>query len=253
MIYGGLIFYPIEAASELMAFYRDFIQNAPREISAFIAFHQGPPVPFIPDKLQGVPMTAIFVCYSGSMEHAEEAVRPLREAGEVLIDFVQPMPFSAFQSAFDSLNPPGLQHYWKSHNIYDLSDEAIQVHVNHAPTLPSVLATMHLYPMNGAVQDIDSAATAFSYRDAFAMTNVVGIWQDPSESERERHVAWVREYWNALLPYSASGAYINFMVDEGGETRVRGAYRDNYPRLVEIKRKWDPDNVFHINHNIDPA
>lgn len=251
-IYGGLIFYPVEDAAETMAFYRDFIQNAPREISAFYSFHIGPPAPFIPEEFQGMPMTAIAACYTGPMERAEQVVKPLREAGKVLIDVLHPMPYPALQSAFDGLYPPGLQHYWKAHNVHELSDEAIQVHAAHGPTLPSLSTTMHFYPLNGAIQDVDPSATAFSYRDALANTNIAGVWPDPSEAERERHVGWVREYWDALLPYSAQGTYVNFMTDEGDE-RIRAAYRDNYPRLVEVKRKWDPENVFHLNQNIKPT
>jgi hypothetical protein len=250
-IFGGPVFYPIEKTRDVMRFYREFIAEAPEELGAFFAFQKGPPAPFIPEHLHGVTMSAIIACYAGPMEKAEEILRPLREFGPPALDHLGPMPYPALASAFDPLLPSGMQHYWKADFMNELSDEAIEVHLKYGPQVPTVQSTMHLYPIDGAPQRVGKDATAFSYRDASFSMVIAAMYPDPADTPKNR--AWVREYWETLHPYSAGGAYVNFLTDDEGQDRVKDSYRDNYQRLVALKNKYDPTNLFHVNQNIKPT
>lgn len=160
------------------------------------------------------------------------------------------MPFPALQSAFDGLYPAGHQWYWRADFVNELSDEAITKHFEHAKTMPTMQCTMHLYPVNGAAHRVGNDETAWSYRDANWGAVIVGVDPDPANAGTVKD--WCVTYWDAVHPYSAGGAYVNMMMDEGQE-RVRAAYRGNYERLAEVKRKYDPDNLFCVNQNIKPA
>jgi hypothetical protein len=160
------------------------------------------------------------------------------------------MPFPMLQSMFDPLLPPGLQWYWKGDFVNELGEEAIAVHLKYGLRLPTSLSTVHLYPVDGAVHQVGEDETAFSYRGATWSSVIAGI--DPDPANKERISAWARDYWEALHPYSAGGAYVNFMMEEG-QDRIRATYRGNYDRLVEVKEKYDPSNLFRVNQNIRPS
>ena len=160
------------------------------------------------------------------------------------------MPFPVLQSAFDGLYPPGHQWYWRADFVNELSDEAIEQHINHGSRLPTMQSTMHLYPVDGAVHRVGRNDAAFSYREAKWAEVIVGVDPDPANAEKIK--SWTIDYWEALHPYSAGGAYVNFLMDEG-QDRVKATYRDNYDRLVELKNRYDPGNVFRVNQNIVPA
>lgn len=151
---------------------------------------------------------------------------------------------------FDGLLPSGLQWYWKGHFVETLSDEAIALHIKHAAKIPTLLSTMHLYPIDGAVHLVGQNDTAFNYRSATWSMNISGI--DPDPANRERITTWARDYWQALHPYSAGGGYVNFMMDED-QSRIKATYGNNYERLAAIKQKYDPHNLFRVNQNIKPA
>jgi UDP-N-acetylenolpyruvoylglucosamine reductase len=246
-VYGGPIFYPAEASTQVLRFFREFIANAPPEMSAFFGYHEAPPAPFVPEHLHGHRACVIVVCYTGPMENAEAAVRPIREAGPVALDLCGSIPYPALNSMFDALLPSGLQHYWKADFVRELTDEAIDIHADFGPRVGNFLSLMHLYPMDGAVQQVPADATAFSYRDVKFSHIIAGIDSDPANMPA--HTAWVRDYWAALHPHSAGGAYVNFLMDEG-QDRIRGTYQGNYPRLVQAKATWDPGNLFRVNQNI---
>lgn len=248
-IYGGPIFYPVEHAGELLRFYREFIANAPEQLGAFFAFQIAPPLPFIPADRHGEPMCLIVACWTGPIDERERALAPLLEAAPVVAKHVCPMPYPALNGAFDALLPPGLQHYWKADFVRELTDEAIAAHVDHGPRVPCVEATMHIYPIDGACGRVASDATAFAYRDARFACVIAGMWPDPADNER--NTSWVRDYWNAIHPHSELGGYVNFMAGDD-QDRVRDNYRGNYERLVEVKRRYDPGNLFRMNQNIDP-
>ncbi|MFW6074444.1 MAG: FAD-binding oxidoreductase [Chloroflexota bacterium] len=249
-VYGGPIFYPIEHTEQLFHAYRDFIRQAPDELSAFFSFHQGPPAPFMPEELHFVPMVTIVFSYCGPLEQGEEMLRPMREAAEPAVDLAGPIPYPALNSMFDDLFSPGLYHYWKADYVPELTDEAIAIHAKYGPQVPSLHSTMHLYPQTGAIQRVGKDETAYSHRDVEFVHNVVAI--DMDQSNMPRDMEWMREYWDALHPHAASGAYVNFMMEDEGQERVRATYRDNYERLTEIKAKYDPENLFRFNQNIQP-
>lgn len=248
--YAGPMLWPIERAAEVMRWYREFIVNAPEDINGFFAFLIVPPGPPFPEHLHLKNMCGIVWCYTGELEKAEEIFKPIRNSLRPALDLVGPMPHPVLQSMFDGLFPSGLQWYWKADFVNELSDEAIALRVEHGSKLPTMLSTAHLYPINGKAHQVAKADTAWSYREAVWAEVVVGV--DPDPINRERITTWAREYWNALHPYSAGGAYVNFMMEEG-EERVKASYRDNYERLVSIKNKYDPTNLFRVNQNIKPS
>jgi len=160
------------------------------------------------------------------------------------------MPYPALNSAFDPLLPPGLQHYWKASFASELTDGAIEAHMEHGPKVPVLNSTMHIYPINGACNRVPSDATAFAYRDAKFATVIAGMWPDPADNEN--NIKWVKDYYAAIAPHSAAGGYINFMSDDD-QGRIRDNYKGNYDRLASIKKTYDPGNLFHMNQNIAPA
>jgi FAD/FMN-containing dehydrogenase len=249
-VYGGPIFWPLDQAKELLKFWSAFITNAPKDINGWFGFVTVPPAPLFPEQFHLKKMCVIVWCYTGPMEQAEERFAPIRAFGTPAIDAAGPIPWPVLQSLFDGLYPAGLQWYWKADFFNELNDQAIELHTKYADELPTMHSTMHLYPISGAVHDVANDATAFGFRDANFAGVIVGV--DPDPANNERMIAWARNYWMALHPYSAGGGYINMMMDEGQEG-VRSAYRGNYARLAEIKAKYDPDNLFHINQNIAPA
>jgi FAD/FMN-containing dehydrogenase len=248
-IYGGPIFYPVDRAGDVMRFYREFIAAAPEELGAFFAFQIAPPLPFIPEERHGETMCLIVTCWSGEPEEGARAIAPLLEVAPVAADHVGPMPYPALNSAFDALLPPGLQHYWKADFVRELTDDAIAAHVEHGPRVPCVESTMHLYPIDGACHRVASDETAFAYRDARFACTIAGMWPDPADNDR--NTAWVRDYWEAIHPHSELGGYVNFMAGDD-QRRIRDNYRGNYDRLAEVKRRYDPENLFRMNQNIEP-
>jgi FAD/FMN-containing dehydrogenase len=249
-VFGGPMLWPLERAGELLKFWRDFILQAPEDLNGWFAFMTVPPAPPFPEPFFLQKMCAITWCYTGPREQVEERFAPIRAFGAPAIDFTGTVPFPALQSLFDRFFPPGLQWYWKADFFKELSDAAIALHVKHGAQLPTALSTMHLYPINGAVHRVGRNDTPFSFRDANFAEVIVGV--DPDAANAQRMTAWARDYWQALHPYSAGGAYVNMIMDEG-QDQVRAAYRDNYDRLLAVKTKYDPKNLFRINQNIQPA
>jgi len=247
---GGPIFFELDSAPDVMRVFRDYTAKAPRELGGFFGFHIAPPLPFIPEKRHGETLCAIVASWCGAADKADKMLEPLRKAGPVVAEMIGPLPYPALQSAFDPLLPPGLQHYWKSDFVADLTDEAIEVHMKHGPKVPYVSSTMHLYLIDGAVHDVGADETAFPVRGARFSMNVVGIWPEPKDNDK--NIAWVRDYYKDVHSYSGyEGGYTNFMSADD-QDRVRENYGARYDRLKKIKKRWDPDNVFHLNQNIAP-
>ncbi|HEX5167476.1 MAG TPA: FAD-binding oxidoreductase [Thermomicrobiales bacterium] len=250
-VLGGPIFYDVRHTEHLLRTFRDFMRDVPDEMSAFFSFHQGPPAPFIPEHLHFVPMVAIVVCYNGPIEQGQALLRPLREAAPALVDLAGPIPYPALNSMFDAIYAPGLQHYWKADYLAELSDPMIPIHAKYGPNVPSLQSTMHLYPQSGAIQRVGKDETAYSFRDAEYCHNIVAI--DANPANMPHNMDWMRAYWEELHPYTSGGGYINFMMADETQDRVRATYRGNYDRLARVKRQYDPDNLFHLNQNIRPA
>jgi FAD/FMN-containing dehydrogenase len=248
-VFVGLMFFDLDRAGDMFRFYRDFIVDAPEQLGLFPAFQIAPPLPFIPEERQGKTFIAMVACWAGPLEEGERAIQPIRDVAPIEAEMAGPMPYPMFAAAFDGLLPPGLQQYWKGNFSKELTDGAIEAHLEHGPEVPTMNSTMHLYSINGAVSRVAPDATAFSYRDATFASIIAGAWPDPADNEA--NVKWVRDYSDATAPQSEEGGYIGFMADDD-QDRIKASYRGNYDRLVDIKRKFDPDNVFHLNQNIKP-
>jgi hypothetical protein len=249
-VVGGPTFWPVELGAEVLSAYREFLPAAPRELNGFFAFHTVPPGPPFPEEIHLREVCGVVWCYVGSEEDAARAMAPLLDSlPEPLLHGVGSMPHSALQGAFDGLYPPGDQWYWRADFVKEIPDGAVQVHARFGAEMPTMKSTMHLYPIDGAAHDVEPSDTAWSYRDAQWGSVFAGVDPDPENVAAIRD--WSIDYFEALHPYSAGGAYVNMMMDEGQE-RVRASYRDNYDRLARIKATYDPDNVFRVNQNIQP-
>lgn len=249
-IVGGPTLWPLEAADDLLRWWREFQPGAPEDIYGFFAFLTVPPAEPFPEELHLQKVCALVWCYTGPPEEAEEAFAPALEVAEPALHGAQEMPYPMLQSAFDQFYPHGDQWYWRGDFVRDIPDEAVARHVEFGEKLPTPQATMHLYPIDGAPQQVGQDETAFSYREANYSQVIVGVDPDPANAELIR--SWTVDYWDALHPHSLGGAYVNFMMDEG-QDRIKATYRDNYERLREVKGKYDPHNLFHVNQNIQPA
>jgi len=247
---AGPMLWELDQTPDVMKWYREFIVHAPEEINGFFAVMTVPPAPPFPEALHFKKMCAIVWCCTGAMEQANKILEPVRSYRRPAFEFFAPMPFPMLQGMFDGLYPPGMQWYWKADFVKQLSDEAIALHLEHAAKLPTMHSTMHLYPVNGAAHKVGNSETPFSYRDAEWSQVIVGVDPDPANSALI--TGWAKDYYAALHPYGAGGAYVNFMMDEG-EDRIRASYRGNYDRLSAIKAKYDPGNFFNVNQNIRPA
>jgi FAD/FMN-containing dehydrogenase len=250
VIVGGPVLYDLADTPQVMRWYRELLPSLPEELSGWLALLSIPPAPPFPEELWGRKACGIVWCYTGAHDRADEVLEPIKTYGSPLVVGLQPMPFSMLQGAFDALNPPGLQHYWRADFFNEISDAAIDVHVKYGERLPTGLSAMHLHPIDGAASRVPEDATAFAYRDGGWAGVVLGVDPDPANAALVSQ--WARDYWEELHPTSAGGAYVNFLMEEG-QDRVRAAYRGNYDRLARVKRRYDPGNVFHINQNIQPA
>jgi FAD/FMN-containing dehydrogenase len=249
-VFGGPTFWPVEQTEEVLSVYREFLPDAPRELNGFFALHTVPPAPPFPEAIHMRKVCGIVWCHTGSEQEASEAMKPLLDAvPEPLMHGVQSMPHPALQSAFDGLYPKGEQWYWRADFVKEVPDEAVREHARFGEALPTMKSTMHLYPVDGAAHDLSPSDTAWSYRDATWATVYAGVDPDPGQVESIRK--WSIDYFEALHPYSAGGAYVNMMMDEG-QDRVRASYRDNYDRLAQTKGRYDPENVFCNTQNIRP-
>jgi FAD/FMN-containing dehydrogenase len=250
-VYGGPMLYELSETAEVMKWYRDLIKVAPDDLSGFFAFLTVPPAPPFPEHLHMKKMCGVVWAYTGMLTKGEETFKPIRAFKKAALDLVGPLPQPSLQSMFDALYPPGLQWYWRADFVKELSDEAIAQHIHFGNALPSMHSTMHLYPINGAASRVAKSATAWSYRDAIWAQVMVGV--DPDPANNDKIISWTKSYYDALHPYSAGGAYVNFLMDDEGEERVKATYGDNYERLVVIKNKYDADNLFRVNQNIKPT
>lgn len=251
MVCAGPMLWNLDQAADIMKWYREFIAQAPEEINGFFAFITVPPGPPFPENLHFQKMCGIVWCYNGDLEQANEILQPLRNYRPPVFEFFVPMPFPMLQAMFDGLYPPGLQWYWKADFVNELKDEAIALHIKHGSQLPTLHSTMHLYPVNGTAHKTAHDDTPWSYRQATWSEVIVGV--DPDPGNKGRITEWARNYWEALHPFGAGGAYVNFMMEGEGDDRIRATYRDNYDRLAQIKAKYDPGNFFRVNQNIRPA
>jgi len=248
-VIGGVMFWDIDDARRVMEWYRKFLPKASTECFVFFGIKTVPAAPLFPADIHGRKICALIWCYNGPKGKAAKAMRAVKELPAPLFEHIGPMPFPALQGLFDPLLPPGLQWYWKGDFVRELTDEAIAVHLEHGAKTPTPLSLMHLYPIDGAVHRVKPNATAWSYRDVRWSMVIAGI--DPDPANAEAISTWAKNYWSALRPHTAGGAYVNFMMEEGQE-RVQATYGKNYKRLRAVKKKYDPKNLFRVNQNIKP-
>ena len=248
-VIGGLIVYPFDQARTVLKGYREFVKSAPEELNVWVVLRKAPPLPFLPESVHGKEVLVLAVFYAGNPSQSEKVIDPLRRFGTPHAEHIGPVPYSGWQQAFDPLLTPGARNYWKSHNVTELPDAAIDLLVSYSGKLPSPHCEIFVALLSGAANRVPMDATAYSGRDARLVVNVHGRWETANEDQA--CISWAREFFKASTPFASGGAYVNFMTADEGE-RVAGAYGPNYKRLVEMKRKFDPDNVFHLNQNIAP-
>ena len=247
---GGPIIFDLSDAAAVMRWYRAFSRSAPEAFGNFLGLQTVPPGDPFPREHWGKKMCVLLLAHTGATATAEvDAVRAALP--KPLIDWVGPLSYLALQSMFDALNPAGMQWYWKGDFVDTLSDAAIDAHLAHAAKLPSTFSLMHLYPIDGAVHRTPKADTAWGARDATWSMVIAGIDPDPAKAGELK--AWASEYWAAVHPFNRAGAYPNFMMGDEDEGRVKASYGENYPRLAALKHKFDPANLFRVNHNIRPS
>jgi FAD/FMN-containing dehydrogenase len=249
-VLAGLVMYAPADATSVLAAYGQFVDDCPDELTTVAAFVTAPPAPFVPPDVQGRPVVAVLACHCGDLGAAEADLAPLKTFAEPLAQMIAPMPYTAVQSMFDEGAPHGMLAYWRTEYLGGLTDAAIDVLVEHSARNPSPLGQVHIHHLEGAVARVGESETAFCRRYAPFVVNLPAGWMEPAESER--NVGWVRDFSDALKPHGTGEAYSNFV---GGDEldRVQAAYGPNLARLVEVKRRWDPENIFRGNLNITPS
>jgi FAD/FMN-containing dehydrogenase len=251
LVLAGPVFHLLEDAPEVLRFYREFIAAAPDELTTIFDLSVAAPLPFLPEDVHGKPIVMVGACYAGSPDEGAEVVRPLKQFGRPIMDLLEPKPYTALQSMFDPLVPHGWHRYWKSLELPPLSDDAIDTLVDHsaAPTSPKSYTIV--FQLGGALARVGQDETAFGQRDAAHNVNINAVWTE-HDPDAEHHIAWARDFFDAMQSHAGERVYVNFLGQEGGK-RVRQAYgARTYERLLELKRAYDPTNFFRLNQNIEP-
>lgn len=249
-VLGGMIVHSFDDAADVLRFHREFTADAPDKLCCYAAIMTAPPAPFLPVEVHGTTVVALVPCYSGLIEEGEEAVQPLREFGDPIVDLVEPLPFTAMQQMFDEELGPGYRNYWKTQLIEPLPDEAIDIVIERAGSLPSPETQIVFEHIGGEIARVDPAATAYRHRNVPFSFNILPRWTDPEDDDAI--ISWAQEFLEEVAQYSTSGVAPNFLSLEGDE-RVKAAYGANYERLVKLKNKYDPENLFRMNQNIKPS
>jgi FAD/FMN-containing dehydrogenase len=248
-VLAGFIIHRLADAGQVLRHYRSFIAEAPEELSCWAAIRKAPPLPFLPAEFHGTDILLMVTMYLGDMEEGAKVLKPMREFGKPIADVVGPTRFVDWQKAFDPLLTPGARNYWKSHNFTSLSDGLIETLIAAGKDLPSPLCELFLAHFAGAANRVAPTATAYPHRDMSFLVNAHIRWEDPAQDEV--CVAWGRKFLDAAGKFATGGVYLNFLSE--GEDRVRAAYGVNYDRLVELKNRYDPENIFRSNINVPPT
>ncbi len=249
-VLSGLIVYPISQAKRVLQQYREFIAKAPEDLSVWPVLRQAPPLPFLPAEVHGKGVIVLALLYAGDPKQGEPFIEPLRKFGTPSWEHVGVQPYAAWQKAFDPLLTPGARNYWKSHNFSTLEDGLFDVVIEYVDKLPSPESEIFFGALGGATTQPAPDSAAYAHRDALFVMNFHGRWEDPADDER--CIRWARDFFNASAPFASGGVYVNFLTADEG-VRVRTAYGPNYDRLAQVKRKYDPGNLFRMNQNIKPA
>jgi hypothetical protein len=249
-VVAGPVFWPMEESPQVLRFYREWVADAPDDLMTIVVHRRAPSLPFVPPELHGQPVVAVICCYAGPVEEGEKVVAPLKAFGSPVLDICEPKPFLEHQSMFDPTFPHGRWYYMRACDVAELSDEVIDITVEHSRRINSPLTAFPIWQMGGAVSRVGEDETAFNGRGAGYTFNITAATAGQEGFDEERD--WVRDFWTALEPHHTGGVYVNFLMSEG-EERVRAAYgAEKYDRLKQLKRRWDPDNLFRLNQNISP-
>ncbi|MCE0485843.1 FAD-binding oxidoreductase [Ornithinimicrobium sediminis] len=249
-VYAGPVFWAMEDAPEVLRFYRDWIAESPDELTTIVVQRRAADLPGMPREMVGRHVIAVTACYAGAMKEGERVLHPLKTYGRPVLDLCGPKPYLVHQSMFDPAFPHGWWYYFRSCDVDELTDDVIDVMAEHGRRIVSPVTSVALWQMGGTLARVDEGATAFSGRGAGFTFNINGNSKGPDGFDAERR--WARDYWSALAPHH-SGVYVNFLMDEG-QDRVRQAYGPaKFERLRALKRRYDPDNVFRLNQNIQPS
>ena len=249
-VLNAQIFHPFEDARKVLHFYRDFMENAPNEIQCYAFFIRTPPSEPFPEPMHGKPIVALIACYAGEKKKGEKLFRELQNFGNPILNVVQPVPYAQMQQAFDEGMPKGLRWYSKGHDFEELTDGVIDEIIHHIRNLKGAYTSVYLGGYDGAMNEPDTAATAFPHRDTMFDFHILAGWGDAGKGDEV--ITWVKEFHHALVDHASGGVYVN-LLGHDEKQRVKDAYGANYQRLREVKQKWDPDNLFSSNHNIPPA
>jgi FAD/FMN-containing dehydrogenase len=252
MVYGGLIAWPFDRADEILQGYRKLTTEAPRELSVWLVCFRAPPAPFVPDEWHGQRICAMAVCYSGDLDHVDEALAHIRALGDPVFDLLEEQPYVALQSYLDETEPKGHHYYWKTEFAAELSDGLLATVRDLAAECPIPEAQVGFLHLGGALNERDGDDGAVGNRDARFAYAANGVWE-PDEPDAAAFRQWIREAWERLRPFSTGGNYINFQTADEGDDRIRATYGANFDRLAAVKQSYDPDNLFRANRNIRPA
>jgi len=247
-VLSGLIVHPAAAAPEVMRYFAKFNADSSDDVNVWAVLRKAPPLPFLPAEVHGTDILILAAFCTGDMATGEKALRPLRDFGDPIADVIGPHPFAGWQQAFDPLLTPGARNYWKSHNFASMPEGLIDTAIEFAGRLPSGQTEIFFGGLGGQVNRAPIDSTAYPHRDAEYVMNVHARWEDPADDEK--CIAWARAYYEATEPYATGGVYVNFVPE--GDAAIAQAYGPNYERLVGLKRKYDPRNLFRVNQNIAP-
>jgi FAD/FMN-containing dehydrogenase len=246
-ILAGLIVFPIDQAKQVLEKYREFVKSAPEELSIWVVLRKAPPLPFLPVNVHGKEVVVLAIFYAGDIAEGEKLIDPLRSFGIAYGEHIGTQPYVQWQQAFDPLLTPGARNYWKSHNFIELSDGALDSIIEFVGKIPFPQCEIFVGLIAGAANRVSSNAMAYGHRDAKFVLNVHGRWDEATQDKIG--IAWARAFFKASAPFASAGAYVNFMTEDEGD-RVAAAYGVNYARLKQVKKKYDPKNIFHNNQNI---
>jgi len=249
-VMSGLVVYPFEQAKSVLNHYREYVKSIPDDLSVWAVLRKAPPLPFLPQEVHGTEVVIFAFMHAGDIEEGKRLVEPLRHFGKPVGEHIGVNPFTAWQQAFDPLLTLGARNYWKSHNFAELSDGAIDTVIEYVGKLPSPQCEIFIALLGGEANRVAADATAYAHRDVNFVLNVHGRWDEADQDEA--CVSWSRDFFDAATPYAMGGVYVNFMTEEETD-RIGSAYGPNYDRLAEVKQKYDPDNLFHLNQNIKPG
>jgi FAD/FMN-containing dehydrogenase len=250
-VMAGAIAWRAQDAHDVLEMYRALTEQAPPELTCVVGLRMAPPAPWLPKDIHGKPIIALFVCDTGPIKEAERRVAPIKAFGSPVGDIIQPRPYVSQQSLLDATQPKGRRYYWKSEYLPKLEPEMLAKVIEHAGRMVSPHSVILLFPLDGALNRLPQGHSSVGNRDAASVFNIAASWEKVEDDKT--NIDWARTAWRDMRRFSTGGTYVNFLTEEEGDERIHAAYRNNYDRLVEVKTKWDPKNLFQINKNIAPA